>query len=44
MSEFLQKGRINLKYVPSLKLLADGLTKPLGRNAFERWRGRILNE
>ena len=30
-------------YVPSLKLLADGLTKPLGSKAFKAWRARILN-
>ena len=29
-------------YVPSLKLLADGLTKPLPRKLFRVWRARIL--
>lgn len=43
VSEHLNKGDIKLKYVPSLDLLADGLTKPLGRKAFYRWRARILN-
>jgi len=32
-----------LKYVPSLELLADGFTKPLGRQAFFEWRARVLN-
>jgi len=43
VSEHLTDGKINLKYVPSLDLLADGLTKPLGRKAFQEWRARILN-
>ena len=43
VSEYLENGEIKLKYVPSLDLLADGLTKPLGRRAFLQWRARILN-
>lgn len=43
VNEHLRNGRFNVKYVPSLQLLADGLTKPLGRKAFLMWRARILN-
>jgi len=43
VSEHLEKGDIKLKHVPSLDLLSDGLTKPLGRRSFEKWRARILN-
>lgn len=43
VSEHLDNGDIKLKYVPSLDLIADGLTKPLGRKAFFSWRARILN-
>jgi len=43
VSEHMKKNDFHLKYVPSLELLADGLTKPLGRKAFVRWRARILN-
>lgn len=43
VNEHLKNGYFNVKYVPSLELLADGLTKPLGRRAFGRWRARILN-
>jgi hypothetical protein len=43
VSEHLQNGDIKLRYVPSLELLADGLTKPLGKKAFLQWRSRILN-
>ena len=43
ISEHLEKGDVKLKYVPSLELIADGLTKPLGRKAFKEWRRRILN-
>jgi Reverse transcriptase (RNA-dependent DNA polymerase) len=43
VNEHLSQGTIKLEYVPSLDLLADGLTKPLGRKAFYRWRARMLN-
>jgi Reverse transcriptase (RNA-dependent DNA polymerase) len=43
VSEHLTSGKIKLKYVPSLDMLADGLTKPLGKKAFLQWRARILN-
>jgi len=43
VSEYLTDGKIQLKYVPSLELLADGFTKPLGRQAFFEWRARVLN-
>ena len=43
VSEHLASGQVRLKYVPSLEMLADGLTKPLGKKAFFVWRGRILN-
>jgi hypothetical protein len=43
VSEHLKSGDIKLKYVPSLQLLADGLTKPLGRKAFFKWRASVLN-
>jgi len=43
VSEHLQNGDIKLRYVPSLELLADGLTKPLEKKAFLQWRSRILN-
>lgn len=43
VNEHQKNGDFDVKYVPSLELLADGLTKPLGRKAFYRWRARILN-
>ena len=43
VNEHLRKGDFDTKYVPSLQLLADGLTKPLGHKAFCQWRARILN-
>jgi len=43
VSEHLANETIKLKYVPSLDLIADGLTKPLGRKPFFKWRARILN-
>ena len=43
VNEKKQEGIFDTKYVESLKLLADGLTKPLGKKAFIAWRQRILN-
>jgi len=43
VSEFLDEGKIRLNYMPSLDMLADGFSKPLGRRAFLLWRARILN-
>ena len=33
-----EKGRINVSYIPTTDMVADGLTKPLGRMAFGRFR------
>jgi hypothetical protein len=41
--EKIEQKEIKLKYVPSLEMLADGLTKPLGKKMFKIWRARILN-
>jgi hypothetical protein len=43
VTDHLKEGAVKLKYVTSLELIADGLTKPLGRKAFLAWRARILN-
>ena len=33
-----EKGRINVSYIPTTDMVADGLTKPLKRVAFGRFR------
>jgi hypothetical protein len=43
VKEFLENGEIRLEYVPSDEMLADGLTKVLGKKDFKKWRARILN-
>jgi hypothetical protein len=43
VKEHVENGDVRLEYVPSDQLMADGLTKPLGRKNFEKWRARILN-
>jgi hypothetical protein len=37
----VREGRIQVYWVPGKNMLADGMTKPLPREAFERNRGRI---
>jgi hypothetical protein len=41
--QFIESGDIALEYVPSDKLLADGLTKPHPRGVFLKWRDDFLN-
>ncbi len=41
--EHMESGEIKLSYTPSLDLLSDGLTKPLDRKLFFKFRARILN-
>ena len=43
VKQHLESDDVRLKYVKSLDMLADGLTKPLVGEAFHRWRDRILN-
>ena len=37
----LQKGYVNLKYVPTEEQVADVLTKPLSRVKFEYFRDKL---
>lgn len=39
--EKIVSGEVNLDYIPTTEQLADILTKPLGRTAFERLRDRL---
>jgi hypothetical protein len=43
VKQYVENGKVKLKYVPSLELLADGFTKPLAKKTFFRWRARVLN-
>ena len=43
ITEKVQDKTIQLKYVPSKVILADGLTKPLIGSNFYEWRRCILN-
>jgi hypothetical protein len=39
--DLAEKKRLEIKYVPTAEMPADGLTKPLARIAFERFRGQL---
>ena len=35
--DLIEKGDIQIDYIHTTEMVADGLTKPLTRIAFERW-------
>ena len=41
--EKISEGILNLKYVQANKMVADILTKNLGRTKFEKFRGMIMD-
>lgn len=36
-----EKGKIQVTYIPTSEMIADGFTKPLQRVAFERFKGLL---
>ena len=40
---YIEEGKLEVKYERSSELLADVLTKPLGRNAFEKHMKKLMN-
>jgi len=43
ITEQVNSKSVSLEYVESLKIVADGLTKPLSPKRFEEWRTIVLN-
>jgi len=43
ISDKIEEGEIELKWIDTEDLIADGLTKPLVGAKFKKWRDRILN-
>jgi hypothetical protein len=43
ITEHIENKEIHLVHVPSMQMIADGLTKPLSRQLFLQWRNWILN-
>ena len=39
--DLAEKKKLEIKYVPTAEMPADGLTKPLARIAFGRFRGQL---
>jgi hypothetical protein len=39
--DLAEKQKLEIKYIPTDQMPADGLTKPLGRVAFERFRSQL---
>jgi hypothetical protein len=44
VQQALRDGSIRMEYVASEQQLADGLTKALKTEMFERWRGKLGEE
>lgn len=44
VKQFIDNKDVELVYIPSIEMVADGLTKVLPRSEFVRWRKQILNE
>ena len=42
VKDLVQRGELNIQYVPTEDMLADMLTKPLGPSAFRRFRDSLL--
>jgi hypothetical protein len=36
-----EKGRLDVSFVPTTEMVADGMTKPLGRVVFERFKNML---
>jgi hypothetical protein len=43
VSEQIERGKVNVSFVRSHEMLADGLTKPLEPTKFRQWRDLVLN-
>ena len=44
VKDYVKKGMVKLKYVPSEDNLADILTKPMKKTSFRRLRDRLMQE
>ena len=39
--DLAEKGDLRVDYIPTAEMVADGMTKPLARVAFERFKGQM---
>jgi hypothetical protein len=39
--DLVQKGRVEINYIPTANMIADGFTKPLERTAFDKFKGQL---
>jgi hypothetical protein len=39
--DLVEKGLVDVEYVPTMEMVADGMTKPLERIAFERFKRQL---
>jgi hypothetical protein len=39
--DLAEKGKLNVEFIPTTEMVADGMTKPLQRVAFERFKAQL---
>ena len=39
--DLIEKGELRVDYIPTAEMVANGITKPLARVAFERFKNQI---
>ena len=39
--DLAEKGELRVDYIPTAEMVADGMTKPLARVAFERFKNQM---
>ena len=39
--DLAKKGDLKVDYIPTAEIVVDGMTKPLARVAFERFKGQL---
>jgi len=39
--DLAEQGKLSVTYIPTFDMVADGMTKPLQRVAFERFKGQL---
>jgi hypothetical protein len=39
--DLVQRGKVQIKYIPTAEMIADGFTKPLERTTFDKFKDQL---